>query len=364
MIFVFLACLSAASPLSKLKSLGSKLPGGGQQAPNSNPYSGGVGSSSGVTGGGGGGSSSSSGGGGGSSGGGSASFGGPLTANGNLASYGLNPPGYDTEGSFGPGFEHHNAHHTSPADTGKQHVLFTDDILHHSDGGVYINMGDEHPYGIPNTLSVNDIHHRMNDAIADAHNASIAGKEAARKAEMIRASIAAERAHQKEEEVAMLKELDDEAVKKELDHPEVLGKVTIPVATFTQESFPLFHHVRALLAKIRAIQNTEQNAIKAQQTITRLDDITDQMKLQDVGVQNPAAYHSFMAAGGANNFLLDVPVVDHSGAFYISNSSADGNGRDHCVPLRENVYADGHSHYKNHGDVTIGKLANSARSIM
>lgn len=274
------------------------------------------------------------------------------------------PLGYDTKGCFGLTFADHSGHHLSSGDTGKNNILFTKDILHHGDGGVFVNLGGVHSNGVPNTLSIDDIHHRMNDAIADEHSASIAGKEAARKAEILRASIAAERAKQKSEEVAMLKQLDDESVRKELGHQEVLAKKTIPVATFTQESFPLFHHVRALLAKIRAIQNTEENAIKAQETITRLDDITDQMKLQDVGLENPHAYHDFMVAGNAKNFLMDVPVVDHNGAFYISNTSADTNGGSHDALLREHLYADGHSHYRDHGDVTNGKLIDNARLLV
>lgn len=269
--------------------------------------------------------------------------------------------GYDTHGHFGELMAHHNGAATHEGDIGKNNILFANDIIHHGDGGVYVSSGDNS--SVPNTLSLDDIHHRMSDAMADAHNASIAGKEAARKAEMLKASIAAERAKQKEEELATLKELDDAAAKQEHLRPEVLGKKTIPVATFTQESFPLFHHVRQLLAKIKAIQDTEQKAIQAQATITRLDDITDEIRLQDVGLENPHAYQNFLAAGNANDFMFHVPVVDPAGDFYISNASTHSNVGTHDVPMKEKTYPDGHSHFVDHGDVTDADLGQGGASV-
>ncbi|KAM0677895.1 hypothetical protein BDAP_001574 [Binucleata daphniae] len=262
-------------------------------------------------------------------------------------------PGYDTHGGFGEPFAHLNGHGTHVGDSGKNGILFTNDILHHGEGGVFVSMGGTQTR-MPNTLSIDDIHNKMNDVVEDAHNASIANKEATRRAELLRASIAQERAKQKQEELAILKNLDDQAAKEEHLRPEVLGKKTIPVAAFTQESFPLFHHVRDLLGKIQAIRATEQKAIEAQETITRLDDITDQVRLQDVSLENPHAYHNFMLAGKTNGLLFDVPVVDKMGSFYISPTSGDINENVHDLAMKEHVFPDGHAHLVNHGDVVSG----------
>ncbi|KAM0688128.1 hypothetical protein COBT_000618 [Conglomerata obtusa] len=251
---------------------------------------------------------------------------------------------------------------THAGDIGKNNILFTNDIMHHGNGGVFVSLGNSKAT-LPNTLSIDDIHNKMSDVVEDAHNASIANKEAIRRAELLRASIAEERAKQKQEELAMLKQLDLQAAKEENLRPEVLGKMSIPVATFTQESFPLFHHVRDLLGKIRAIQATESKAIQAQETITRLDDITDQVRLQDVSLENPSAYHNFMAAGKTDGLLFHVPVVDHGGAFYISSTSGDQNLATHDVPMTSHTFADGHSHFVDHGNCASGDQGAGGKTV-
>ncbi|KAM0675616.1 hypothetical protein GVAV_000984 [Gurleya vavrai] len=271
-------------------------------------------------------------------------------------------PGHDVHGGLGGVYNHLNGHGTHNGDSGKNGILFTDDVVHHGNGGVFVSVGNTNAT-LPNTMSVDDIHNKMNDVIEDAHNASIANKEAERKAELLRASIAAERAKQKQEELALLKELDDQASKEENVRPEVLGKVSIPIATFTQESFPLFHHVRDLLGKIKTIQATEAKAIQAQEMITRLDDITDQVRLQDVSLENPNAYHNFMAAGKTNGLLFHIPVVDQGGSFYISNSSTDNANATHDIPMREHSFVDGHSHFVNHGNCASGDLGAGGRTV-
>jgi hypothetical protein len=265
--------------------------------------------------------------------------------------------GYSVDGHFGGVFSHHNGVGTHAGDTGKNGILFTNDVVHHGDGGIFISKGgaSAHGDGAIDAMSIDDIHHKMNDAEEDAHNASIAGKEAERRAELLRASIARERAAQKQEEIENLKVLDDEAAKKEHERPEVLGKMTVPVVNFTEESIPLFHHVRELLARIKAIQETEQKNIQAQELITRLDDITDQLKLQDVALENPSVYREFMRAGKVGEMMFHVPVSDQGGMFYVSSYGAGGHDS-HTLPMKEHQYGDGHSHWVDHGDHTTGVL--------
>ncbi|EJW04919.1 hypothetical protein EDEG_00939 [Edhazardia aedis USNM 41457] len=270
--------------------------------------------------------------------------------------------GYDKDGKFGHPMGHHNGYGTHGGDSGKNNLLFTNDVIHHGNGNVYANL-DEKPNKLPNTLSVDDIHDKMNDAMNDAHNASIAGKEAERNAELLRASIAAERTRQKNEQIAQLKALDDEAARKEAERPEVLGKKTIPVATFTQESFPLYHHVRDLMAKIKGIQQAEMRVIQAQKTITRLDDITDLVRLNDVAVENPHAYHEFLNAGQARDKSLYIPVLDTGGKFYVSGSSSAHNLGTHDIPLKDKMFADGHSHFSDHGNMTDTDLERGGKAV-
>lgn len=268
--------------------------------------------------------------------------------------------GYDTNGNFGPVFEHHNGAATHAGDIGKNQLVFMNDVIHHGEGGVFVSKG---PSTIPPTLSIDNIHNKIGDAMNDAHNASIAGKEAAKRAELLNASIADERAKQKEEEIARLKELDDAAAKQEHVRPEVLGKTSIPVATFTLESFPLFHHVRGLLARVKAIQDTEQKAIDAQSTITRLDDITDVVRLQDVSLVNPKEYDDFLTAGNARSLLMHIPVDEPNGNFYVSNSSGAKGDHLHDVPMRENKFPDGHAHFHDHGLPTDNDLQRGGSSV-
>lgn len=268
--------------------------------------------------------------------------------------------GYDTNGNFGPVMEHHNGVPTHAGDIGKNHMVFMNDVIHHGEGGVFVNTGDEL---VPPTLTIDSIHNKIGDAMNDAHNASIAGKEAAKRAELLDASIADEKAKQKEEEIARLKELDDAAAKQEHVRPEVLGKTSIPVATFTLESFPLFHHVRGLLAKVKAIQDTEQKAIDAQSTITRLDDITDLVRLQDVSLVNPKQYDDFLTAGDARSLLMNIPVGEPGGKFYVSNSTPSQDQHNHDVPMRENVFADGHAHFHDHGLPTDSDLQKGGATV-
>lgn len=270
--------------------------------------------------------------------------------------------GYDTNGNFGAIMEHHNGVPTHGGDIGKNKLVFMNDVIHHGEGGVFVSTGNGNDT-VPPTLSINNIHNKIGDAMNDAHNASIAGKEAAKRAELLNASIADERAKQKEEEVARLKELDDAAAKQEHVRPEALGKTSIPVATFTLESFPLFHHVRALLAKIKAIQDTEQKAIDAQSTITRLDDITDIVRLQDVSLVNPKEYDDFLTAGNARRLLMHIPVGRPGGNFYISNSSIANDDHTHDIPMRQDIFEDGHAHFHDHGMPTDTDLQRGGLTV-
>ncbi|KAL0265808.1 UNVERIFIED_CONTAM: hypothetical protein PYX00_011523 [Menopon gallinae] len=232
-------------------------------------------------------------------------------------------------------------------DTGKSNIMFAQDVVHHGDGGLYIGRGGaagaDHPFG------VDDIHNQMNKAKLDKYAASIAQKQAALAATKLKGDIAAEVARKKDEELAILATLDAKAQALEKEKPEVLGKKVIPVVNFTEESNPLKHHVRMLNAKIAAINETERKNIEAQRQLTRLDDITDKFKFNNMMVENPKLYSRFLAAGAIQDYMLDVPVADTNGMFYIKPYSGSGShaGLGHLRDRKE--YLDEHTHFQDHG---------------
>eukprot|EP00866_Antonospora_locustae_P001460 jgi/Antlo1/1460/2555 len=254
--------------------------------------------------------------------------------------------------SYGMEYETLDAVHdagtgTHRGDTGKSNIMFAQDVVHHGDGGLYIGRGGsegaDHPFGI------DDIHNQMNKAKLDRYAASIAQKRAQLAAIRLKGDIAAELAKKKEEELAILAALDAKAKALEKEKPEVLGKKAIPVVNFTEESNPLKHHVRMLNAKIRAINETERKNIEAQRQLTRLDDITDKFKFNNIMVENPKLYSRFLAAGAVQDYMLDVPVADTNGIFYIKPHSGSGShaGLKHLRDSKQ--YLNNHTHFQNHG---------------
>ncbi|KAK1347479.1 hypothetical protein CWI38_0019p0080 [Hamiltosporidium tvaerminnensis] len=261
--------------------------------------------------------------------------------------------GYDIHGGMGGVFANHRGKNMHKGDSGLNGILFTRDVVHHGDGSIFVSMneGTGGPIvGVPESgLTLDQIHEGINRAINNAHDASIAKKDAEKRAEELKASIAQEQAEQQAEEAARLKELDDKAAMIEHEKPEVLGKRTIPIVNFTEESIPLMHHMRELSKRIDDIRETEAQNILAQQMITRLDDMTDAVPKRNVISDNPDFYKEFEDAGNVDNFKFHVPVTDNRGSFYIKSDETGDHS--HSVPMRSHKSPDGHSHWVDHGEL-------------
>lgn len=241
---------------------------------------------------------------------------------------------------------------THRGDVGTSNVMFAQDVVHHGDGGIYVGRSD--PRGGNHPFSVDDIHNQMKKTVIDKYDAAIAHKNAQLEANRIKQDIVLQTARKKAAELEILKSLDQQARVLEKENPEVLGKKAIPVVNFTQESNPLRHHVRMLNQRIEAIKDFEKKNIEAQRQLTKLDDISDKFRFNNSMVTNPKMYSRFLAAGAAQKYLLDIPVVDGNGSFYIVPRTGTGGGSHDGEYVEDTKnYMNDHTHFQNHGRYPI-----------
>ncbi|EPR79971.1 hypothetical protein SLOPH_1709 [Spraguea lophii 42_110] len=263
--------------------------------------------------------------------------------------------------NYGAGIDnHHNVamdnHHGEVVplhggDTGLSGVILTRDVLHHPGKGIFVGMKGKTPLPVAEGMGLDDLHEKIADNKDAAHKASIARKIAEMKKHELDASIAAEMEQQKKEEMERLKNLDLQIAKSEHVKPETLGKHVIPVAVFTQESFPLIHHLRDVMKKIKSIQAAEYKAIESQEHIARLDDITDQLPPPNPILETPEFYQKFFNAANLPDAIPShVPVFGTPGNFYIGNNPDQNAHAEIAGPgTGEYESPEGHGHYVGHG---------------
>ncbi|ELQ76914.1 hypothetical protein THOM_0110 [Trachipleistophora hominis] len=269
--------------------------------------------------------------------------------NGSGFTHGDVPDGlYDVNGNMGGAYYNHQGLGTHSGDIGVNGILFTADALHHGgDGEIFVSgpaADQENLVG----MGLDQLHQKMASDIAVMHNANIESKKKQMEAAMLEAQIAQEMAEAKEEEISRLKYLDDVAEINEHKDPEVLGKQVIPVATFTEETMPLRHHVRYLLNMIKSMQDTENANVEAQRKIARLDDITDKFKPYNAVFSDAQRYRAFQKAAGLDGYFpMHFPVTTINGNFYVSHSGNETH--DHDKVMNSPPAPDGHTHFSNHG---------------
>ncbi|KAF7684439.1 hypothetical protein TCON_0358 [Astathelohania contejeani] len=238
-------------------------------------------------------------------------------------------------------------------DVGKNQVVFLKDARHHGDGRTYVGR-DSGPNILPNVMSLEEIHNDLNKAVREMHDANIAKNLAKQRALELRAAIEEEQARKKAEEAAALKALDEQASQEQAKPIEASGKEAIPVATFTDESNIMKHHNQMLKARIKGIQATENMLINSQKTVSKLDDITDQLNSTSLLEDDPELYKKFIDSGGVDKYRFKIPVLGKRGTFYFPN---DGGGEGHSMEEEGNPnknYSTGngdqHSHFTDHGE--------------
>lgn len=237
-------------------------------------------------------------------------------------------------------------------DSGKAQIMFTADALHHGTPGEILMSGGVQELAddpMNGAFDMNQLHQRVADSINAMHDANIQRKMKLQEIASLEAEIANERAEQKREEIERLKNLDSAAEVNEHKKPEVLGKKIIPVVTFTQETLPLRHHIRNILRKIDDVQATENENIKAQLEVARLDDITDKIGTNNLLFTDAKRYQAFMKASGLSETVpLELPVLGINGEFYVSSH---GTEKGHVQGLPNPPAFDGHTHFEDHGRV-------------
>lgn len=257
---------------------------------------------------------------------------------------------HNVNGDMGGAYFHHRGLGEHGGDTGINGILFTSDALHHGgDGQIFVSGPNEDQQNLSG-MGLDQLHQKMAGDIAAMHEANIKRKQKQREAALLESQIAQEIVEAKEEEISRLKHLDDVVGINEHKSPEVLGKKVIPVATFTEETMPLRHHVRYLLGMIGAMQATENANIEAQRKVAKLDDITDQFRPFNAVINDENRYKAFQKAADLDKLMPEsIPVTSINGDFYVTPShegEVHHHDDDHLVPAPA---PDGHTHFSDHG---------------
>lgn len=236
-------------------------------------------------------------------------------------------------------------------DAGASNVLVARDVVHHGDGSIYVQKAGDSALGTNalNAMDSQGIHNAINKAKLDQHAANLAKKALELKQRELEKEIANEKIQARNEQIKMLQDLDKQAAILEQQKPEVLGKKAIPVVNFTEDSYPLRHHIKMLNQKMKAIKEAENRSIKAQAALTKLDDITDKFKFDNARVASPKILNNFLQVGGVKPLELDIPVLGNQGSFYIKGNAGHGSHSEGTHIGDNYVEGDDHMHYNDHG---------------
>ncbi|RVD92994.1 hypothetical protein TUBRATIS_004850 [Tubulinosema ratisbonensis] len=311
-------------------------------------------------------SASSGSGGGGSGGFNSSAFG--NDASGSLGSGGLESAAFGNTnfGSLGSGYRNFEGYNPSGADlengvhasgvgshrgdAGASNVLVARDVVHHGDGSIYVQRaGDSNGMNGVGTMDPQGIHNAINKAKLDQHAANLAKKALELKQKELEKEIANEKIQARNDQIKLLQDLDKQAAILEQQKPEVLGKKAIPVVNFTEDSYPLRHHIKMINQKMKAIKEAEARTIKAQAELTKLDDITDKFKFDNARVASPKILNNFLQVGGVKPLELDIPVLGSQGSFYIKGNAGHGSHSQGNHVGDNIIEGDDHAHYNDHG---------------